>query len=515
MFFAIKAIIVCWLVYRIWRVFYNFFLHPLRRYPGPILYRATCLPRFYDVMSGRSAPRMTELHEKYGTVVRYSPDELSFIDGDAWKTIYVNGNNKAPFAKEPAHYPLPPDMPAGLLQDLDDASHRRQRQVFSSAFSERALKDQEPLLRTHVERLTAKLTELSNQDVDITDYLNYVAFDIMGDLAMGASLGLLVDKDSKFASWVRTAVGSIKLLIIRSALGFYAPVLAKVLLSILAKPLKKKREEHGKHTKAAVSKRLATHTDRPDFWTLVLDGKKQGADGGLPLSLGEMHANASLFMIGGTETSATLLSGALYLLLTNPECLRRLTDEVRGAFKSQADISLEALPRCQYLNAALDEALRVYPPVAEGLHRVAPAGGAVVCGHFVPEGTTVQIPHYATYHSSRNFHLPHSFIPSRHLPPATTDPSSPFYADKRKALQPFGVGPRNCIGRNLAYHEMRLVLASLVWCFELELAPRMQGVRGAGVGRGVGMGEGWLDQKAWAVWEKGPLWLRFAPRREG
>ena len=53
----------------------------------------------------------------------------------------------------------------------------------------------------------------------------------------------------------------------------------------------------------------------------------------------------------------------------------------------------------------------------------------------------------------------------------------------------------------MAYHEMRLVLASLVWCFELELAPRMQGVRGAGVGRGVGMGEGWLDQKAWAVWE--------------
>ncbi|KAK8182868.1 cytochrome P450 [Phyllosticta citribraziliensis] len=388
MFFAVKAIIFYWLVYRIWRVFYNFFLHPLRAYPGPVLYRATCLPRFYDVMSGRSAPRMTELHEKYGTVVRYSPDELSFIEGDAWKTIYVNGNNKAPFAKEPAHYPLPPDMPAGLLQDLDDASHRRQRQVFSSAFSERALKDQEPLLRTHVERLMARLTELSNQDVDITDYLNFVAFDIMGDLAMGASLGLLVDRDSKFAPWVRTAVGSIKLLIIRSALGFYAPLLAKVLLSILAKPLKKKREEHGKHTMAQVTKRLSTKTDRPDFWTLVLDGKKQGADGGPPLSLGEMHANASLFMIGGTETTATLLSGALYLLLANPGCLRRLTDEVRGAFASPDDISLEALPRCLYLNAVLEESLRVYPPVAEGLHRVAPAGGAVVCGHFVPEGVS-------------------------------------------------------------------------------------------------------------------------------
>ncbi|KAK8178090.1 cytochrome P450 [Phyllosticta citrichinensis] len=510
MFFAVKAIIFYWLVHRIWRVFYNFFLHPLRAYPGPVLYRATCLPRFYDVMSGRSAPRMTELHEKYGTVVRYSPDELSFIEGDAWKTIYVNGNNKAPFAKEPAHYPLPPDMPAGLLQDLDDASHRRQRQVFSSAFSERALKDQEPLLRTHVERLMARLTELSNQDVDITDYLNFVAFDIMGDLAMGASLGLLVDRDSKFAPWVRTAVGSIKLLIIRSALGFYAPLLAKVLLSILAKPLKKKREEHGKHTMAQVTKRLSTKTDRPDFWTLVLDGKKkQGADGGPPLSLGEMHANASLFMIGGTETTATLLSGALYLLLANPACLRRLTDEVRGAFASPDDISLEALPRCLYLNAVLEESLRVYPPVAEGLHRVAPAGGAVVCGHFVPEGTVVQIPHYATYHSALNFFAPHSFHPDRWLPDAATNPASPFFADKRRALQPFGVGPRNCIGRNLAYHEMRLVLARLVWGFDVGFADRM----GMMVGEGQGERDGdWMGrQKAWAVWEKPPLWLRFVP----
>ncbi|KAK7525878.1 cytochrome P450 [Phyllosticta citriasiana] len=503
MFFAVKAVIFYWLLYRIWRVFYNFFIHPLRAYPGPVLYRATCLPRFYDVMSGQSAPRMTELHEKYGNVVRYSPDELSFIEGDAWKTIYVNGNNKAPFAKEPAHYPLPPDMPAGLLQDLDDASHRRQRQVFSAAFSERALKDQEPLLRTHVERLMTRLTELINQDVDITDYLNFVAFDIMGDLAMGASLGLLVDRDSEFAPWVRTAVGSIKLLIIRSALGFYAPVLAKVLLSVLAKPLKKKREEHGKHTIAQVTKRLSTQTDRPDFWTLVLNGKKQGADGGLPLSLGEMHANASLFMIGGTETTATLLSGALYLLLTNPACLRRLTDEVRSAFASQEDISLEALPRCQYLNAVLEESLRDYPPVAEGLHRVAPAGGAEVCGHFVPEGTVIQIPHYATYHSSHNFHLPSSFIPDRWLPAATTDPASPFYADKRRALQPFGVGPRNCIGRNLAYHEMRLVLASLLWRFDVTFGASMGEVE-----RGEG---GWLRQKAWAVWEKPPLWLRFTP----
>ena len=61
-------------------------------------------------------------------------------------------------------------------------------------------------------------------------------------------------------------------------------------------------------------------------------------------------------------------------------------------------------------------------------------------------------------------------IPSEWLPEIYGDPSSPFYNDRRDAFKPFSDGPRNCIGRNLAYHEMRLILAKVLWGFDLELA---------------------------------------------
>ena len=77
------------------------------------------------------------------------------------------------------------------------------------------------------------------------------------------------------------------------------------------------------------------------------------------------------------------------------------------------------------------------------------------------------------------------------------DPASPFYTDSRAVLQPFSVGPRNCIGRNLAYNEMRLILARVLWNFDLELCDESKG---------------WSDQKAYILWEKPPLLCKLSFR---
>jgi len=69
-------------------------------------------------------------------------------------------------------------------------------------------------------------------------------------------------------------------------------------------------------------------------------------------------------------------------------------------------------------------------------------------------------------YSPRNFHDPNSFHPERCLP---LNASSPFANDDRAAFQPFFIGPRNCIGRNLAYTKMRIILARVLWKFDLEL----------------------------------------------
>lgn len=109
------------------------------------------------------------------------------------------------------------------------------------------------------------------------------------------------------------------------------------------------------------------------------------------------------------------------------------------------------------------EGLRCYPPVPTGLNRKVPKGGATICGEFVPEDTSMSVHQFSTYRSEDNFKNAYEFRPERWL-------GDPEYKDDHlDALEPFSVGPRNCIGKNLAWHELRLLLCTTLLHFDLEL----------------------------------------------
>lgn len=73
------------------------------------------------------------------------------------------------------------------------------------------------------------------------------------------------------------------------------------------------------------------------------------------------------------------------------------------------------------------------------------------------------------------FHDAESFRPERWLPEALKDPASQFFQDQRQALQPFSVGPRNCMGQHIAWAEMRLIMSKLLWNFDFEAdGPRLE-----------------------------------------
>lgn len=81
--------------------------------------------------------------------------------------------------------------------------------------------------------------------------------------------------------------------------------------------------------------------------------------------------------------------------------------------------------------------------------------------------TAVSIPIATMHKSPESFHDPEGFHPERWLPEAATNPKSPFYNDKRHASQPFILGPRQCIGINMAWMEMRLTMAKVLWTFDI------------------------------------------------
>jgi cytochrome P450 len=89
-------------------------------------------------------------------------------------------------------------------------------------------------------------------------------------------------------------------------------------------------------------------------------------------------------------------------------------------------------------------------------------------------------------------------LPERWLAKAR-ESNSPFAADDQTALRPFSIGPRHCIGKNLAYLEMRLILARMVWAFDIS---------GGGIGKDVR----WEDQKTYMLVEKKPFEIRLNAR---
>jgi cytochrome P450 len=99
---------------------------------------------------------------------------------------------------------------------------------------------------------------------------------------------------------------------------------------------------------------------------------------------------------------------------------------------------------------------------------------------------------------SSNFHRPEDFVPERWL--EDSDEYKEFANDNRAVFQPFSVGTRNCIGRNrnLAYAEMRLILAKVLYHFDLSLEEEQTG--------------DWFDARVWGVWQKNPLWVKIHPR---
>ncbi len=122
--------------------------------------------------------------------------------------------------------------------------------------------------------------------------------------------------------------------------------------------------------------------------------------------------------------------------------------------------------------------------------------------------TSVAIPQYASSLSALNYSSPTEFLPCRWLPPshswAATLISSPYTpaspprpTANQAAFHPFSIGNRRCLGQSLAYLEMRLILARLLWKFDIEQD---------------GKPWAWEEQKTWILWEKKPLNVRIRKR---
>jgi cytochrome P450 len=472
---------------------YNVYFHPLRRFPGPLLARATRWYFIYYKITGVLPFKTKSLHDRYGPVVRIAPCELSYNTSAAWQDICAT-SRRANFDKAPEFFGPPSGQ--GRVPSLfsaNGADHRRMRRLQSHAFSERALAAQEPMLAKYAELLISRLHEQSQNPhargvVDMVLWFNYTTFDLIGDLALGRPFGCLAS--GELHGWIAMIFAGLRAANILRSLRYFPPQVISALTWFVPSKTRRQRGRGFRLARELARERISegvTRADgREDFMASILR-----ANGEKGMSQAEMEEAANLYILAGSETTATLLSGLIYHLLCNPSAYETLVGEIRSSFAVDADVTLARVSGLPYLNAVLEEALRMYPPVPSTMPRRVPPPGELVLGEIIPGGTTVGVSHWAASRSGANFALPDRFVPERWLG------DKRFDTDDKKAMQPFSLGPRNCIGKNLAYGEMRLILAMLLWAFDLELMEESRG---------------WAErQKVHILWAKYPLMVRLRP----
>ena len=182
-------------------------------------------------------------------------------------------------------------------------------------------------------------------------------------------------------------------------------------------------------------------------------------DQGRPMAPNLVRDEMASIFLAGHETTAITLSWAFYLLERNPECEKRLHEELEEVIKG-ATPTFEDLPKLVYARAVIDETLRLYPPV-HVFSRQAIAEDEIM-GKKVPAQSMMVISSWLLHRHELLWDKPNAFRPDRFMPDAVKK-IHPF------AYIPFGAGARVCLGKHLGIMEAVLLLAMTAQKFKLRL----------------------------------------------
>ncbi|KAM7275257.1 hypothetical protein ACFE04_017123 [Oxalis oulophora] len=186
------------------------------------------------------------------------------------------------------------------------------------------------------------------------------------------------------------------------------------------------------------------------------------------------------FILAGRDTSSVALSWFFWLVTQNPSVEERIINEIctvlistRGKDPSNwlnQPLGFEEVDQLIYLKAALSETLRLYPSVPEDSKHVV-NDDVLPDGTFVPAGSSVT---YSIYSTGRMKSIWGDdcleFRPERWLS-VTADGVTKFISHDSYKFVAFNAGPRICLGKDLAYLQMKSVAAALFLRHRLTVAP--------------------------------------------
>ncbi|OTA63622.1 cytochrome P450 [Hypoxylon sp. EC38] len=457
----------------------NYFARGVSSIPGPFWAKFTNLWRYLDVARGHAENTHIDLHRRYGQYVRIGPNVVSVCNIDALKNIY--GINKG--YQKTGFYEVQQQLVSGrptptLFTSRDENFHSAIKRPISSAYSMTTLSEFEVFVDKTIRTMIDKLSEYAadGRVCDMAAWLQYYAFDVIGELTFSKPLGFLEQG--------RDIDGIIKSL--EKNLDYVGKVGQMPWLDQLMMKNPVRRMLGGGSTGPAAKfarKRLDERLnlksnggnepqDRRDFLSRFLEAKKthpQTVNDAQVLSYTISNVNA------GSDTTAISLRAVLYYTLKHPRVLEKLVKELEDAYDSgrmSIPVTWKESQQLPYLDAVIKEAFRLHPAVGLLLERIVPQGGLQLPdGPFLPPGTVVGVNAWAIHRHPVFGEDLDSFIPERWLP-AEGESEETFEARRQEmasATFTFGAGPRTCIGKNISLLEVYKLIPSLFYTFKFEL----------------------------------------------
>lgn len=441
---------------------------PLASIPGPTIAKWTGLVLKYHWLIGNRMKYVHALHERYGPIVRVSPDEVDICDLAAVKEIHRIGT---PFIKPYAFYRTltSPDM-ENLFNTSDVKFHSARRRLFSSPASDTELHKSEALIDARVklaiEKMRAEMKTASSA-VDVFQWWIFMTTDIIGELCFGDSFRMLEHGRNNQYSHDLTAVAATEavkvafpgLISLAGSIPFPIPYVQEATQA--GARLGKYAVESIERYKALLSKSLSSPTAEPMKQTLFTrlfqlqsNNGKPGVEEGDSLPDKAILDEAITFIVAGSDTTANTLTYLVWTLCqpANVHLLSNLVTELLSLPDYFTDNDLKHLP---HLNNTINETLRLYSGVPSALPRVSNTPTTLV-SHPIPAGTIVTTQAYTLHREGSIYLNPLEFQPGRWDNPTR---------EMKDAFMPFGGGARTCLGVHLARMELRLATARFFRAF--------------------------------------------------
>ncbi|RAL13906.1 cytochrome P450 [Aspergillus homomorphus CBS 101889] len=247
----------------------------------------------------------------------------------------------------------------------DDVTHARLRRAMNPAFAPCALAAQESILQSNIDTFIRQLRGFAerNEKVNLRLWYNYLTFDLIGDLAFGEGFGRL--RTSTCHGWVHFVLDN-----------FYISALLHVVH-------RSERPASSYGFGLKIRRRIQqVGTERADFTDPMLKSRQEGL-----ISTEEIQQQASILMLAGSETTSLGLAFTTDLLVRQrPAILAQLREELLGHVQTKSEITILSINGLTYLQAVLQESLRLFPPSINGFAKETPPRKAVIDGHFIPGG---------------------------------------------------------------------------------------------------------------------------------